>query len=386
MTPAARIQAAITILDDILAGSPAEKCLTRWARASRFAGSKDRAAIRDHVFDALRCRRSYAALGGSETGRGLMLGAARSDGGDFSLFTGEGYGPAAIGENELPEIDFADLSDAVSSDLPDWIWELFQSSLGSSAKGTAQALRHRADVFMRVNLLKASVEDARQALQSEGIETEAHGLSPTALKVLTYANKVARSAAYLDGLVELQDAASQAVCDFLEWPDGGTVLDYCAGGGGKTLALAARQTGTFTAHDANPLRMKDLPARAKRAGTRVEVLENIPSGRTFDLVLCDVPCSGSGSWRRSPEGKWRLSENAFSSLIGTQASILDKAKDLVAEGGELAYATCSVLQPENRDQIDAFLARNPEWTCLTDRQFLPDEGGDGFYAARLTRL
>lgn len=386
MTPAARVQAAIEVLDAILSGTPAEQALTRWSRASRFAGSKDRAAVRDHVFDALRRRRSFAALGGVETGRGLMIGAERARGGGFATFAGVPYGPSPLSDAESVAPDLTTQLDAVKHDLPDWLWPLFEQGLGEQAGPVALALTDRAEVFLRVNLRKADVAGAIATLHKDGITAETHPLSPTALRVTENARRVAQSAAYTQGLVELQDAASQAVCDAVSWPEGGSVLDYCAGGGGKTLALAGRQEGAFATHDANARRMKDLPARAERAGVRVEVLASVPKGRRFDLVLCDVPCSGSGSWRRAPEGKWLLTPEKLEQVCAVQAQILDTAKAFVSDGGELAYATCSVLPQENAAQVQAFLARTPGWALVSERQFLPSDGGDGFYIARLNRL
>jgi 16S rRNA (cytosine967-C5)-methyltransferase len=194
---------------------------------------------------------------------------------------------------------------------------------------------------------------------------------------------VAQSAAYRDGLVELQDAASQAVTEALPLRDGMRVLDYCAGGGGKTLAMAARVQADFTAHDANPGRLTDLPARADRAGVHVTLSEE-PQG-LYDLVLCDVPCSGSGSWRRAPEGKWLLTEAGLAQLTRTQDAILDQVTDRVAPQGTLAYVTCSLLRRENEDRAAAFLARHPDWQMAEDRRWTPGEDGDGFYLARFTR-
>jgi 16S rRNA (cytosine967-C5)-methyltransferase len=160
------------------------------------------------------------------------------------------------------------------------------------------------------------------------------------------------------------------------------VLDYCAGGGGKALALAARGAAV-TAHDADPGRMRDLPARAARAGARVEI-EAAPAG-AFDLVLCDAPCSGSGTWRRAPEAKWRLTPERLAALTELQAQILDQAAPLVAPGGALAYATCSLLEAENGAQTADFLARHPGWQLENERRLTPLEGGDGFYLALLRR-
>ncbi|WP_299921605.1 RsmB/NOP family class I SAM-dependent RNA methyltransferase [uncultured Pelagimonas sp.] len=378
MTPAARLQAAADILDRIGEGVAAEKALTNWARNSRFAGSKDRRAVRDHVFDCLRKWRSTAALGGAETGRARILGLLRETGADVeAMFAGQGHGPAPLSEAEQQSERQPEGFEAW--DLPDWLGDVFQDGLGPEAEATAHALRNRAPVFLRVNTLKAGRETAQRLLAEEGIETAPHDLSPTCLQVTDGARKVAQSQAYLTGQVELQDAASQAVVDMLPLEPGLRVLDYCAGGGGKSLAMAAQMAGKIDAHDADPRRMKDLPARATRAGALVTPITK-PNG-PYDLVLCDVPCSGSGAWRRSPEGKWRFSLSDLQDLVSVQSEILDTTQTLVGPVGKLAYATCSVIPAENSDQVAAFLTRHGEWSLLTSRQFLPSDGGDGFFCA-----
>lgn len=387
MTPAARMQAAIEILDANLAGTPAEQALTGWARRSRFAGSKDRAAVRDHVFDVLRCRRSLAALGGGETGRALILGACRRDGVDpDTLFSGQGYAPVPLTEEERaagqPPAEGPE-----ALDIPDWLWPAFRDSLGARAEACARALQHRAPVFLRVNLGKVDRDTAAAALAAEGVETQPAPAADTALEVLAGARRIRNCAAYRDGLVELQDAASQALVEALPLVGGERVLDYCAGGGGKTLAIGARAKVTLFAHDAAPQRMRDLPDRAGRAGLAVDLLDGAGVAREapFDLVLCDVPCSGSGAWRRAPEGKWRLTPDKLDDLTATQAEILDRAADLVAPDGVLAYATCSLLARENNDQIAGFLARHPGWRCTWQHSWPVAEGHDGFFSAHLTR-
>ncbi|MBO6883414.1 MAG: RsmB/NOP family class I SAM-dependent RNA methyltransferase [Marivita sp.] len=382
MSPAARWAAAASILDQIVAGYPAEKALTTWARKSRFAGSKDRAAIRDHVYDILRCWRSTASLGGGETGRARVLGRLRQTGEDpDAVFIGDGYALSPLSEDEReaghPPIGVEAL------DLPDWVYEQFLSSLSDKADATAEALRHRASVFVRVNLLKADVVSAQAALLEEGIETAPHPLSETALEVIEGARRLSQTEAFRTGWVELQDVASQAVVDALPLTEGMRCLDYCAGGGGKTLALAARLRGPVDAHDADPRRMSDLPDRADRAGATVTRVDR--PKRTYDLVLCDVPCSGSGSWRRSPEGKWRLTPERLDELTGIQAKILDQVAGLVRPGGTLAYATCSVLTCENEAQIDGFLSRHPGWRVAMHQRFDLSQGGDGFFVATLTK-
>jgi len=388
MTPGARIAAAIDLLDEWLAGAPAERALTGWARRSRFAGSKDRAVIRDHVFDALRCRRSYAAMGGAATGRGLMIGALRAAGSDpDAFFTGDGHAPAPLSPSErAPTPGLDDLPDEVACDCPDALAPILRASLGADFVPVMRALRQRAPVFLRVNTAKASREAALRVLAEEGVETTPHPLSPTALEVTGNPRQVQRSRAYRDGLVELQDAASQAVADLMPVAPGMRVLDYCAGGGGKTLAMAGRVDARYVAHDAAPVRMRDLPGRAERAGVAVAIRETGALGKegVFDLVLCDVPCSGSGAWRRAPEAKWRTRRDDLDRLCALQAGILDRAAGLVTPGGYLGYATCSLISAENGAQVAAFLDRRPGWTVQDTRLLTPLDGGDGFYAAVLS--
>lgn len=166
------------------------------------------------------------------------------------------------------------------------------------------------------------------------------------------------------------------------------VLDYCAGGGGKTLAMAGQAAARFYAHDISSARMHDLPARAKRAGVKVDLLGTpaLAKAGPFDLVFADAPCSGSGSWRRAPEAKWALTPDRLAELCAIQAQIMDQASALVATEGCFAYATCSLLEAENAAQVAGFLARHPGWTLLSSRVLTPLDGGDGFYIAVLKRL
>lgn len=382
MIPAARIHSASELLDAILDGQPAEQALTRWARGNRYAGSKDRAAIRDLVFDALRRKQSYAAYGGAMTGRGLMIGALRAADADLDQsFTGARHTPAVLSDEERAAFGTPDAVEA--RDFPAWLWPEFERSLGDTATSEALLLRDRAEVFLRVNLLKSNLETAQSRLAEEGIQTEPHALSPTALRVVEGARRVHLSAAFADGWVELQDAASQAVVAYIAPQAGQSVLDYCAGGGGKALAIAALTGTAVAAHDVSPERMQDIPKRAARAGATIEIVEQ-PTG-PYDLVVCDAPCSGSGSWRRAPEAKWRLDQPRLDELCGIQAEILETAQALVAPGGRLAYATCSLLDCENAAQISGFVARNPEWVLHASRQFTLAEGADGFFVAVLQR-
>ena len=384
MTPAARYAAAIEILDKMRGGEAAEKALTNWARANRFAGSGDRHALRDIVFDVLRCKRSFAVLGGSDEGRGLVLGALRAAGiAPETVFTGQGYGPAALTEAEAAA--GAQPTGLAALDCPDWLAGPLEASLGDGFAPVMQALRSRAPVFLRVNLRKCDVAAAQDALAREGIETAPNTLAATSLEVLSNPRKIQTSKAFLEGMVELQDAASQAILEVLPLKNAKRVLDYCAGGGGKSLAMAAVSEAAIFAHDIAPARMKDLPARAKRAGVRLQILPSNALEAPFDLVLADAPCSGSGSWRRAPEAKWALTPQRLDTLHKTQAEVLDGASRLVAKGGTLAYATCSLLHSENHDQVAAFLARHSGFSLGVSRVLTPLDGGDGFFIACLKR-
>ena len=385
MIPAARVAAAIDILDEILEGQPAEKALTNWGRRSRFAGAKDRAAIRDLVFDAFRCRRSFAALGGSETGRGLMIGELRAANAALSeIFSGVGHAPAAISAAEqaawrAPEVG------AEALDMPDWLYELLTQQMGKrEAEATFGAMRRRAPVWLRVALRRGSPEDAAAMLLAEGIVTRPHPEVKTALEITENARKFQNSSAYTGGFVELQDASSQAAVLALPDPAGSaSALDYCAGGGGKSLALADMGYAV-DAHDIVPARMKDIPARAARAGVEIR-LRNDPqaTAKEYDLVLVDAPCSGSGTWRRTPEAKWALTPERLGELCEIQQDVLGKAAKLVRPGGYLAYATCSILGIENKDQIDTFVGRNQRFESVRSLEFLPGPLGDGFFLSLL---
>ncbi len=380
VTPAARLSAAIAVLERWLAGVPAEQALVNWARGSRYAGSGDRAAVRDLVFDAIRCRRSFAALGGAETGRGMIIGGLRASGVDpATLFTGIGHAPD-------PVTEVAGTPDTLQAlDCPDWLAPRLQAALGTDFAPVMEALRHRAPVFLRVN--RVSRPDAIAALAVDGIAAEPHPLASTALRVTDGARRIQNSQAYADGRVELQDAASQAVVEALPLEDGQEVLDFCAGGGGKTLAMAARARLRISAHDADPNRMRDLPVRAARAGVRVSRVGTPEAldGR-YHLVLADVPCSGSGSWRRAPEGKWALTEARLAELVALQAEILDRLVPTVRGGGALAYATCSLLRDENEAQVEGFLARHEGWSVERSLSLTPLDGGDGFHLSVLRRI
>lgn len=388
MIPAARLSAAIEVLDAIFAGQTAETALTAWGRAHRFAGAGDRYAIRDLVFDALRRKRSYAALGGAMTGRGVILGQMRASGGDVeALFNGQGHAPPVIGPADQPRMPSA----AEALDAPDWLIDVMHQDLGADHARVLTALTRRAPVFVRVNPVRATVAAAQAKLAEEGVETKLMLNMKYCLQVIKNERKIANTFAYNSGWIELQDAASQSVIENIDLPKSGRILDYCAGGGGKTLSIASqvyknKQVSVF-AYDALAHRMADLPARAARSGVTLTILNNHSKSQRYDLVLIDVPCSGSGSWRRDPQGKWALTPAKLAETITLQSQIMDSAAALVAANGTLAYATCSVLTRENEAQVTAFLARQPEFSLRKQQRFglnHPDDG-DGFFLAVLSK-
>ena len=387
MTPSARLQAAIEILDLYLAGSPVEKALTNWARRSRYAGSKDRAAVRDIVFQCVRCRSSYAYRGGSETGRGLAIGyAAENQGGD--LFEGGAYGADELSPEEVKSLNNKAMSGDlhVNWDAPEWLVPSLTKALGDATEPVLKKLRSRAPVFVRVNLSRETRDSAIKLLAKDGIIAQPNAMSAGALEVVEKPRKLNNSNALRDGIVELQDAASQAVCQTLPVENASRILDYCAGGGGKSLALADRTKAKIFAHDVNTARMGDIAQRAKRAGVTISTLETseLTKAGPFDMVFCDVPCSGTGAWRRSPEGKWSLTREKLDALLDVQAEIMHEASKLVAPNGVFAYATCSMLCEENEDQVAEFLKKSDEWELSFSKRFSPLDGGDGFYVAHLT--
>lgn len=391
MTPGARVAAAIAVIDLWLSGSDGlDRVLTAWGRANRFAGSGDRHAIADLVYDAVRRLRSACWVAGADApgARAALIGSLRLDGEDpQAFFTGEGHAPAPLDPSEGPR-ELSDATEAVRLDLPDWL----MAHLADASREALSALRVRAPLDLRVNALRSDVARARQLLAEEGIETVPGPLAPGCLRVTSGARKVARSRAYAEGLVEIQDAASQAAALASPPQPGETVLDFCAGGGGKTLALGAAMQGRgrLIAHDISALRLRDLAPRAERAGLTVECLgpgETASLAGVCDLVFVDAPCSGSGAWRRNPDAKWRLTPQRLGELVATQDTVLDAASQAVRPGGRLVYATCSILSDENGDRVRAFLDRNPAFRLEGDPISLtpgPD-AGDGFFAAVMSR-
>lgn len=395
MTPAARLAAAAALLDTLDPARPVEPQLKAWGRANRYAGSKDRRAIADRVYTVLRRWRSSALAGGGEDGRARVLGSlVQADGlgvAQIKPMCSGGYGLAPLTGAERAALSAPPdwPSEAARLDWPEWLWDAAHAVLGDDTASELDALRQRAPVDLRVNTLKATVEKALDTLREDGLAPE-RTPHPLALRLPPGA-PVLTSRAWRDGLVELQDAGSQAVAEMTGAQPGETVLDYCAGGGGKTLALAAAMgsRGRLLAHDLDAARMADLPQRARRAGVTCltladrRTLDGLPG--QCDRVLVDAPCSGSGSWRRDPAGKWRLTPDTLAALTRMQDGALDAAARYVRPGGTLTYATCSILTQENEARVAAFLGRHPDYTAGRTLRLHPARDRcDGFFATRLT--
>lgn len=390
MTPAARVAAAIGVMDRWEAGEDrAEPILRRWGRSNRFAGSGDRRAIADIVYDCLRRRRSLAWLSGASGGRAMAHGLALASGWPVdAIFSGEGHAPARLSADEMTGRAPGDAPDPVRFDHPDWLEAPLKTALGACYAASMAALGARAPVDLRANRLKGGRVAALEALAEAGIEaTPLYG--PDAIRCPPGA-RIAASRAFIEGLVEPQDEASQDGAAFAAPVAGETILDFCAGGGGKSLAFASLTGGggRIVAYDVAPGRMRDLPARAARAGAVIEIAADIAAlaglrGRA-DLVFVDAPCSGSGAWRRDPEAKWRLTPAMLSTRLDEQRAAFKGALDYLAPDGRIIYATCSLFIEENGAQA-RHLAAEQGLQLEAELIRTPDKGADGFYAARLTR-
>ena len=385
MTPGAHIAAAIEVLDQILAGKNAEVSLIKWGRSNRFAGSGDRYAIRDIVYDALRQKNSLTKRSKNISGRSWIIALLKKREVNLDEYFGATrYSPPKIKKWELELLPIENESDLY--DIPDWLWPKWKASLGIKAIEVANTLKERANIFLRVNIIKGTRQDAIQALEKDGILSKFHPTVSTALIVNKGTRKIKNSEAYNIGLVELQDASSQASVLKLNIDQNGPILDFCAGGGGKSLALSAYLNKPVFAYDANFERMKDLPNRARRSGANIRVIKFDDLKKShYGLVFCDVPCSGSGSWRRDPEGKWALTLQDYERLLSRQQNILATASQLVKPKGNLVYATCSILKDENKAQIQKFIDKTNDWTLKKEKFNIPSELGDGFYFSILKR-
>ena len=429
MTPAARLSAAIELIDTIDAQRvPAAKALKEWGTAHRYAGSGDRAGISGLIWDVLRRRASSAWLMDADTPRARVLGMLKLERGMnvdtiAALCDGGRFAPEPLTSAEQAALTSRTLAEApphVAGDYPEWLAPAFAESFGAEAAEAGRALAERAPVDLRVNVLKSSQEKALAALAH--LLPVATPLSPIGLRIAVRADGrgVALSAepAYVRGLVEVQDEGSQLATLLSGAKPGQQVLDLCAGAGGKTLAMAGMMAnqGQIYATDTDGRRLAPIFSRLERSGARnvqvraprgaQEILRDL-EGRC-DLVFVDAPCSGTGAWRRSPDAKWRMRPGALEQRIKDQIETLETAARYVKPGGRIVYVTCSVLEAENEDRITSFLEARADFLPL-DAAHMARAAGlpalvehasrlgaglrldplrtatDGFYIAALTR-
>jgi 16S rRNA (cytosine967-C5)-methyltransferase len=386
MTPGARLSAAIEVLTDIQhRRRPASEALKDWGLAHRFAGSGDRAAIGGLVFDALRRRSSAAYLMGASTPRAILFGALRLERGMSAdsiarLAEGVRHAPPPPDHAEADALAAAGLSDDapahVRGDYPEWLDPYFAAVFGEERADEGTALSRRAPVDLRVNTLKADRNTAAAALAHLGAAPTPW--SPVGLRIALSADAKSpplhAEPSFIDGLIEVQDEGSQLAAQLSGARPGETVVDLCAGGGGKTLALAAltANSGRIVATDADIRRLAPIHARIARAGAgnvevrtprgEAELLDDL--AEAVDLVLIDAPCTGIGAWRRNPDAKWRVRPGALEQRIRAQDAALERAARLVRGGGRIAYITCSLLDEENGARVRAFRRRHPEFAVV----------------------
>jgi 16S rRNA (cytosine967-C5)-methyltransferase len=385
MRPGAQIKAAVEVLEEILEKHrPAADALSDWGKSHRFAGSGDRAAIGNLVYDALRRRRSLGAQMGSGTPRAVTLAAAPhalglSAAEVAAVADGSAYALEPLSEAEHAGLSGevpADAPAAVRGDYPDWLEPSFARAFGEAAAQEGAALARRAPVDLRINTLKADREKVLKALAR--FDPIPAPLSPVGVRLPAPDGpgrqpNVEAEIGHGRGWYEVQDEGSQIAALMACASPREQVLDICAGAGGKTLAFAAamRNTGQIYAYDGDSQRLRPIVERLKRAGVRnVQVLraEDEPAltalGARFDMVFIDAPCTGTGAWRRRPDAKWRLRPTTLPHREQEQSALLSTAATLVKPGGRLVYATCSVLPEENGDRIAAFLANHSGFETL----------------------
>jgi 16S rRNA (cytosine967-C5)-methyltransferase len=389
MTPAARLQAAIEVLDEVIVsarddGSPADSIVTRYFKTRRYAGSKDRRAVRELVFRTVRAVAERPA-----NGRAAVLSLAKQEPELLNLF-GEPRGPGALIEGE---------GIAETGLIPGWLQDELSSLV---TQDEWPALLDRAPLDVRVNVARASREEILG--QFEGAEPTP--LSPWGIR-LGSDMRLDKHLAFTDGLIEVQDEGSQLIALACGPKPGEKILDLCAGAGGKSLALAAAEpSAAILATDTNRMRLSKLAPRAERAGAQIEIRLLNPNEELSqlsdwagqaDVVLVDAPCSGSGTWRRNPEGRWRLTPARLDRVVALQSRLLDIAAELVHPGGRIVYAVCSLLSREGAGQIKDFLSRRSSWIAEetpiaagrldgAGQLLTPShDGTDGFFVARVVR-
>ena len=384
MKPGARLQAAVEVLTDILERHrPAADALSDWGKGHRFAGSGDRAAIGNVVYDALRRRQSLAARMGSDTPRALVIATA---GRTFALSAdmvaaaadGTPHTLPPLSDDERAALDAPDpaadpaVPDQIRGDYPEWLGPSLARAFGPRAVAEGIALAQRAPVDLRVNTMKAERDKVLKALAR--YDAAPTRLSPVGIRIAAPEGpgrtpNIEAETGHGKGWYEVQDEGSQLAALMCRAGPRQQVLDLCAGAGGKTLALAAamQNTGQIYAYDSNRQQLRPIFERLKRAGCRnAQVLTAgdeaalLALGPRFDVVLVDAPCTGSGVWRRRPDAKWRVKPNNLEVRQADQRAVLELAVKCLKPGGRIVYATCSVLPEENSDQIAWLVANHPE--------------------------
>ncbi|MCD2175416.1 RsmB/NOP family class I SAM-dependent RNA methyltransferase [Rhizobium sp. C4] len=375
-----RLAGAIEVLDDIeTRRRPVADALKDWGLSHRFAGSGDRAAIGNIVYDALRMKLSHAWLLDDDSA--LTLGyAVMFRQWDFTPealaaeLDGDRFAPAPLPEERLKALAERQIEDAplhVQGDIPEWAVASFERNFADNWLNEARALTARPSLDLRVNTLKADRGKVVHALERAGAEAcrlAPQGVRVAAGKLSDRLPNVTAELSFAKGWFEVQDEGSQLVAGLVMAQEGEQILDYCAGGGGKTLALSAimHNKGQVHAYDADRKRLSPIIERLKRAGTRnVQVHDGLPALKPyigkFDRVLIDAPCTGTGTWRRRPDTKWRLTEKNLGERVAQQREVLEAAISYVRPGGHLAYVTCSLLPQENQEQVQGFLSAHPEF-------------------------
>jgi len=385
MTPAARLSAAIELLETIDSNRvPASQALKEWGTAHRFAGSGDRAAISGLVWDVLRRRASSAWIMGSDTARARLFGMlhlerAMNADAIAALCDGSRFAPSALTEAERKALSENSLRNApapVAGDYPEWLDPYLSDVFGADRAAEAAAMASRAPLDLRVNTLKAKRDKVLAA--TAHLRTMATKWSPNGLRIDISADTrnpgIHAEEAFIKGQIEVQDEGSQLAALLSAAKPGEQVIDLCAGAGGKTLALAAQMEGKghLIATDHDKRQLAPIHERLSRAGVHncdvrtpkgeSDALSDIRA--SADLVVIDAPCTGTGTWRRNPDAKWRMRPGALEVRLKAQGELLDRAAPLVKPGGRIAYVTCSVLAPENGDQVRSFLARHPDFKIV----------------------
>ena len=407
MTPAARLAAAASVLDSIAQGrQPAEAVLKAWGQQNRYAGSKDRRAVADRVYKVLRARgRLSWAMGGREDGRALVIASlSLIDGLPLeeieALHSGEGYGPRPLSKQERSRLTAAgegELPGWVASGLPELAVEDFKASFGERwGEEARELMAPRAPIDLRVNGAVATVDEVEAELREAGLAPERTPFSAFGLRLPSEPPpNIQALEGFKEGRFEIQDEGSQVVSWLAGAAPGLTVVDYCAGGGGKTLALAQMMAGQgrLVACDVVQKRLDNIRPRLARAGVEAELRLLGQNGGgaedlngQADLVFVDAPCSGSGTWRRRPEDAWRLTPEEVERLHALQVRILQQAALLVKPGGRLVYVTCSMLSRENEASTAAFEATHAGFRPVALADALDAPGLTGAARTRLTAL